>query len=214
LDIRSFEKPGAVEGKGTVANGAVSGAFEEDSNISFDEKDTVSNTNKAHPSGLAGSEKEMDVDDKDIIQEYLNYLEEREVTKEDIFAVLDSIITTGEVYWQFSLFNKIPVVFKMRPAWVNAELVEKLDNNPPKTLTRFSDLVSLYNLAGSLIKYGDHEHEVKEKEDLDFSLNYVMNLPFIIQNRLIKQMAVFDRVIAVATSDWAVENFTEPLSEK
>ena len=141
-------------------------------------------------------------------------MEENDISKEDIFKVLDTIITSGEVYWQFELLGKIPVVFKMRPAWVNEELIKYIEREQPKTISRFSDIVSMYNLAGSLVNYKDKNYEVKAVEDLNNNISFIMSLPFIIQNRLVAQMAIFDRVIAVATSDWAIENFSKPLSEE
>lgn len=147
-----------------------------------------------------------------VIMGYLDYLAEHDISKADVFKVLDTIITTGEVYWQFDLLGKIPVVFKMRPAWVNEQLIKQIEQEQPKTISRFSDIVSVYNLAGSLVNYQDRNYEVKEEADLTTNIAFVMSLPFIMQNRLVAQMAIFDRVIAVATSDWAVENFTKPLS--
>lgn len=150
----------------------------------------------------------------DSIQEYLRYLEEHDIHKEDILGVLDSIISTGNVYWSFNLFEKIPVTFKIRPSWVNDILVDRMDKLPPKTFSKFSETVGCHNLAGSLVTYKDTSFNVDSKEVFEKSLEFVKNLPFIIQNHLIKKMAIFDRVVAVATSDWAVENFTPPQSEK
>lgn len=149
-----------------------------------------------------------------LIQEYLHYLEQNDIHKEDIMAVLDSIITSGNVYWSFELFDKIPVTFKIRPAWVNDVLVSKMDKNPPRTFNRFSETVGLYNLAGSLVEYNGERREVQNEEDFYNNKQFVQNLPFIIQSHLIQKMSIFDRVISVATSDWATENFTKPQSEE
>lgn len=151
---------------------------------------------------------------KDNIQQYLDYLKEHEIEREDILGVLDSIVSTGNVYWSFDLFNKIPVTFQIRPAWVNNILVERMDKRPPKNFAMFSEIIGVYNLAGSLVKYNDNNFTLKDKEDFEKNKTFIQGLPFITQNHLIKKMAIFDRVVAVATSDWAIENFTKPQSEK
>ncbi len=157
---------------------------------------------------------EMDASKPEVIEGYLSYLEENDITKEDIFAVLDSIVTTGNVYWSFMLFDKIEVTFRIRPAWINAMLIKELDIKKPKTFARFSDLVGMNNLIGSLTKYDKTTFTVESEDDVPKITEFILNLPFIVQNHLIKKMAIFDRVVAVATSDWAIKNFTLPQSEK
>lgn len=204
METRNFKKPGGTP-QGTVPPSAVSSV-----NPGHSGDTTISNESESPPSEIKDYEPQED----EVITSYLDYLKEHDISKTDVFSVLESILTVGEVYWQFDLLGKVPVVFKMRPAWINDKLMEKLDHDPPKSQARFISLVNTYNLAGSLVKHGDYQVEVATSEDLEANLNYINNLPYIIQNRLVKQMAIFDRVIAVATSEWAIENFTEPLSEE
>ena len=35
-------------------------------------------------------------------------------------------------------------------------------------------------------------------------------MPYITQNALVNALSLFDKALAVATSDWAVKNFTKP----
>ena len=200
MDVRKFKKP---EKKGTSMPGVVAPDIDKNNNMETGE-----------PVDTSKNMKVPDETSKDIVAEYLEYLKENDISEEDILAVLDSIITSGNVYWNFNLFDKIPVTFKIRPTWVNNMLVERMDTNPPKTFSRFSELVGLYNLAGSLSKYKDRDFNIQEKEDFEESKEFILGLPFILQSHLIKKMALFDRVVAVATSDWAVANFTKPQSEK
>ena len=144
------------------------------------------------------------------IEEYREYLYANNVTDTDIFSVLDAIITTGTVYWSFEMLGKIPVVFRMRPTWVNEYLLAEIENQAPKMYSRFTDIISRVNLAGSLYRYGEMDFVVEDVEALQEAEKFVSGLGFILQNKLIQQLALFDRVVAVATSTWAVENFTEP----
>ena len=202
MDIRKFNKKAPVQGTVPTSIPTVI----EDSQVSRD-------VSQAKDVPIAG-EQDGEPSGKDVIEAYIKYLEENDITTKDIFKVLDTIIAVGDVFWEFQLLGKIPVIFKMRPAWVNERLVKQVEVDAPKTFARFSDTVSVYNLAGSLVSYNKQSYEIHAEEDLDRNIKFIMSVPFIIQNRLIKQMAIFDRLIAVATSEWAVENFTEPLSEE
>jgi hypothetical protein len=147
------------------------------------------------------------------IQEYYEYLKTKGITDTDLIQVLDTIITSGSVKWAFKLFNKIDVEMIMRPAWVNSFILREVETLEPRTFSRFTDIVSMYNLAGSLIKYNDQRFIHDSEEDIRKNYFIISKFSFIIQNKLIQQLAIFDRLVAVATSDWAIENFTEPQSE-
>lgn len=197
MDIRNFKRP---EKQGTTSPGIPT--------INPNEEQPPTPTIDA-----SAAEEPTEVQESNI-EEYLRYLEEHDIHKEDILQVLDSIISTGNVYWSFDLFEKIPVTFKIRPSWVNDMLVERMDKIQPKTFSRFSEMVGSYNLAGSLIQYANNKFSMDTEEDFLRNMKFVKDLPFITQNHLIKKMSIFDRVVAVATSNWAVENFTKPQSEK
>ena len=201
MDVRKFKRP---ESKGTSAKGVET----PDMDLSAKGVDTPDNNQDKGTADYKPSEET----NQDVIQDYLKYLEKEEIDKEDIFSVLDSIITTGNVYWTFKLFDRIPVTFKIRPAWVNDLLVRKMDRDQPRTFNRFSEMVGMHNLCGSLVDYNGNKFNLETEEDFEKIMEFVKNLPFIIQGHLIKKMAVFDRVVAVATSDWAAQNFTEPQS--
>lgn len=147
------------------------------------------------------------------VDDYLEYLKKFDITKEQIFSVLDTLLSKGDVLWSFKLFNKIPVIFHVRPYFINDILFQYLEESPPKTAVVFNDIVSKHNLAGSLIKYNDNKFLAKDLESFNKTLEFIKGLPFIIVAHLVKQLAIFDRVIGIATSQWAVENFTKPLQE-
>ena len=148
------------------------------------------------------------------IDQYLDHLAKFGITKEQIFKVLDTLLTKGDVLWSFKLFKRIPCVFRIRPVWVNELVFKRLEESPPKTMVAFNDIVGKYNLAGSLLQYGSHKFAPKTEDEVLKSLDFIRELPFIIKSNLIKQLVIFDRVIAVATSSWAIENFTLPPSGK
>ena len=154
-------------------------------------------------------------DDMDIvIQQYREFLEKNGVTEEDLQAIFSAIITTGTVAWNFLLFDSIPVEFQMRKSWVNDYLLELMDAETEGaakvSMVRFNNMVSVCNLAASMTKFRDETYTVDTREDIDAARKRVQDMPYIIQSALVNKLAVFDRTVAVATSDWAVKNFTKP----
>jgi hypothetical protein len=150
---------------------------------------------------------------KTAVDDYMEFLKENDISEEDIFKVLDSLITTNNVFWSFELLGKIPVVFRVRPAWVSQVVMRAVESMSPKMFPHFNDIVAMYNLAGSLESYGPTKFQMDNEDHFQASLKFVRDLGFIFQNKLAQQLAIFDRVLAVATSDWAVQNFTQPRSE-
>ena len=153
-----------------------------------------------------------------VIEQYRKFLHENDLSDDDIKDILTALITSGNVTWKFELFNKIPVEFQVRPAWVNDYIMEQIDkmtaDDPKLSLVRYNNLMAVCNLAASMTVYNGKPCLIKKTEDFDKALKFVQDMPFIVQNALVNKLAVFDRAIAVATSQWAVRNFTEPRKDK
>ena len=82
------------------------------------------------------------MEDDNFVEETKKFLKKNKVSDDDIFSLIDTIITTGTAFWEIKLFKKIPVIFRMRPAWVNKFILEKIEETMPRTYSRFIDLVS------------------------------------------------------------------------
>ena len=140
------------------------------------------------------------------------------ITDDDIRDVLECLITSGNVSWRFELFDRIPVEFRVRPSWVDDYILELVDretaDNDRVSMMRYNNLVAVCNLAASMAAFRDETYRVETKEDFEKARKRVQDMPYIIQNALVNKLAVFDRTIAVATSDWAVKNFMRPRKEK
>lgn len=149
-----------------------------------------------------------------LVEEYMKFLADHDITKEDVFQVLDSIMTTGYLEWDTSINNgKTPLRFRMRPVWaedVIAKNVDELSADKNLSMARFSNVLRMLNLAAALMKFGNREFDVKDEESFNESLEFIKSLPYPVFSAVTTQLAIFDRVIAVAMSDWAMKNFTEP----
>lgn len=153
-----------------------------------------------------------------VIKGYLDYLEQNNIHKDEIIEAMDVLLTTGSVSWNFELFDHIPVNFIVRPAWVDTYITEILDklasDTPLVSRVRYNNIVAECNLAASLSQYGEKKFSIRDEGDMVNAREFVRQLPFVVQNALVRKLSVFDRLLAVATSDWAVKNFTKPRQEK
>ena len=196
MDIRKLSK-GNTAAKGFEDNQVKTHSDPGSTNLTDEERSAI---DKGTPDEL----------DDEMIQEYLQFLKEQDISEEQIHQVLDTLIANGTIKWSFTILGKIPVIFTCRPAWINTLVLDRVQENPPKTYSAFSDLVNTCNLAGSLVQYGNAKFEATDEASFDAVKKYIQNLPFTLKAQLIRQLAIFDRVVAVATSDWAVENFMKP----
>lgn len=153
-----------------------------------------------------------------VIGQYMAFLKDNGISEEDIMGLLDRLITDGDVTYSTVVFGKIPAVFRVRPAWINDLILQKMDevtgSSDKVSVMRFNNLIALYNLAASLIQYGDNRYDIDTEEAFDTALERIKRMPYIAQNALVNALSVFDRALAVATSDWAVKNFTKPLTDE
>lgn len=153
-----------------------------------------------------------------VISQYLDFLHAHDITDDDIQDVLECLITSGNVSWQFKLFDRMPVEFRVRPSWVDDYILELIDreaaDNERVSLMRYNNMVAVCNLAASMTAFKDETYRVETREDFEMARKRIQDMPYIIQNALVNKLAVFDRTIAVATSDWAIKNFTKPRKEK
>lgn len=201
MDIRDAQKPS----KGTP-----------DSMVLTPVRDTDNVTSAFNEDGTLNVIPDELVTDA-VMSESWRYVKDNGITKEDLANLLDSLLTTGNVAWDFMLLNKIPVTFKVRESWVDDVIIERIDsltaNNDKVSAMRYNNLIAEMNLAASLIRFGDQKFDPSNLNGFNENLKFVQKLVFIYKNRLINKLAVFDRAVSIATSDWALRNFTPPLSD-
>lgn len=153
-----------------------------------------------------------------VVKGYMEYLEKNNIHEDDISEVMEVLFTTGSVSWSFELFDRIPVTFVSRSAWVDNYISEILDKIASQSSivsnVRFNNIVAECNLAASMSKYGDNSFSIAVETDMEAAREFVRQLPYVIHNALVRKLAVFDRLLAVATSDWAIKNFMKPRQEK
>jgi len=148
------------------------------------------------------------------IASYMKDLADNGITENDILELLDTLITSGSAAYETELFGRIPVRFQVRPTWVNDHILKHVDQatqgEAQVSLMRFNTMVATYNLAASLVQFGKETYSVTKEKDFEKAVTRVKEMPYITQNALVNALSLFDKALAVATSDWAVKNFTKP----
>lgn len=159
-----------------------------------------------------------DLDGDFVMSQYFDFLKKHNISRTDVFSVLDAFITNGNVVWSFDLFNKIKVKLHVRPSWaieyVSNIMDKYLEDNPKATIITYNNVMAKYNLAASLSYYKDKEYNIINKETLEQAIKDIEDLPYPVMSALVDKLAAFDRLVAVATSDWTIKNFTKPQQEE
>ena len=204
MDIRNFQKPNK-SAPGTSLSGMV---LTKDTEAAEDKPNDKNTQEEATQTISEAQQSET------LIDEYRKFLSEKGISDQMIFQALDTLVTSGSFYWQFALLNNIEVVFRVRSAHVNSFLVDMLEKEAPKTVAKFQDVVNIHNLAGTLHKFNTTLFDASSDEGFKKALAFVKSQPYVIVQRLIQELVVFDRLMFVVTSDWALENFTKPSPEE
>lgn len=135
-------------------------------------------------------------------------LEEVGVTKEDLEAILDSLLTKGRYTREYDIAGKIKVVFRARDGDDGERLRSRLDEEAPRYTITQQELIAKYNLASSLMRYGETKFmDVKNDKDFETALAYVNKLPGAVLNILLQRLFHFDSLVLLATSVENVGNF-------
>ena len=69
------------------------------------------------------------------------------------------------------------------------------------------DIISKVNLAASLVAFDKHKFEPLTKENYKKRVEMLRELPTFIYDKIVNELVIFDRLIAVATSDKYLETF-------
>ena len=145
------------------------------------------------------------------------FLAKYNIYKTDVFEALDAILTGVSIEWDLKKKKKIPCVFRMREAWVADLIITKVDKlaheTPSMSVAAYNNIIAEYNLAASLVSFKNQKFEVKDEQTFTEALEQIQKLPQIVVTALVEKLVVFDRIISVATSDWAIKNFTQPQQE-
>lgn len=219
-DIRSFSK--AYNNTSTITEGTT---FNELATDMPSKNDTVpvdsTDTHRQHTVLDKETTKELTntfiqdntndntIDDKDIdtIDVFYKYITDKGITDNDIKLIQQRIIQGESVNFTTTILQRKKLILTTRPAWVNEVIIEELNKYPNVSYQMYVDIVSKVNLAASLVVFDDFKFEKLTRDNYEDRVNMLRDLPTFIYDKMVAELVLFDRLIAVATSDKYLETF-------
>lgn len=219
-DIRSFSK--AYDNTSTITEGTT---FNELATDMPSKNDTVpvdsTDTHRQHTvldketteeltnTFIQDNTDDSTIDDKDIdtIDVFYKYITDKGITDNDIKLIQQRIIQGESINFTTTILQRKKLILTTRPAWVNEVIIEELNKYPNVSYQMYVDIVSKVNLAASLVVFDDFKFEKLTRDNYEDRVNMLRDLPTFIYDKMVAELVLFDRLIAVATSDKYLETF-------
>jgi len=149
-------------------------------------------------------------DEKPLTQDDIvaSTLKELGMTKQDAYDVVEAIFTRGEYREVVPVRKDLSVTLRTRTAREEMRLKEELIRAGDMAVWERNYLVQVHNLATSLVSLGetvvtDAATDVAYKERREF----VLNLPAMLMDVLIRNLATFDMKVMVSCQDPLLRDF-------
>lgn len=226
-DIRNFTK--AKHGKSSnITEGTVIGELATDmpsvgetlpldessvpTNVTVDDNATIEKLAAAAKASSNNSNKEggegIPLDEEtDRIDLFYNFIKEKGVTDDVIRNIQKSILQGEAINFETTILKNMDLVLTTRPAWVNELIIEELNKYSNVSYQMYIDIVSRVNLAASLVVFAGHRFEPLTQENYKDRVEKLRELPSFVYDKIVNELVIFDRLIAVATSDKYLETF-------
>jgi len=138
-----------------------------------------------------------------------------DMTLDDAMYVVDSLVTNGEYRETVKLSKKLEVVIGTRDTRYNSYLSKIIDLEGPKRTGRLNQLMTEYQLAGSLVSFGKttlpelktSQSDKEWEEVVEVRVGFIRQLQGPIFLTLCNKLAKFDSKMMIVFSDGYDENF-------
>jgi hypothetical protein len=149
---------------------------------------------------------------------YRKNLEDNKIPISLAREVLDDIFCKNCYEYSLKLGGRISVTLRTRVGADTKRVLGHLEAMAPSLPIHSQDIIARFNVAASLLKYGDttFDFPVKGVNGADVNtvetafetrLNFLDTLAAPILERLIQEVHLFDRKMALITADGAPEDF-------
>jgi hypothetical protein len=149
--------------------------------------------------------------------DYLKGLEDVGLDRVAARTIQEAVLVNRYYEEEFSLGGKFTVVLRTRDYADVQRTMRYLEVEVPTYNMAINDLLSRYNLAASLARYGDRVFKFPKKYDgatpdeietaFTERYEYIMDLPTITVNKLMNLTRTFDLKIAAVFEEGAPEDF-------
>lgn len=134
-------------------------------------------------------------------------IKEAGITREKAMGVIDALMRTGIYTEAFPLTKSTTVTFQSRSVKDHEESQNEIERIAPQFTGTFSMILSKYNLAASLVSYGNQHFPVDTPERQTKVFEFIEGLPYSVFSLLLKKLSRFDTLVILSTDEGAVENF-------
>jgi uncharacterized protein YlxP (DUF503 family) len=149
------------------------------------------------------------------IEDYQKYLKEMDITLDEAQEIVDNLFTLGYHEEKVKLTKRIHAVLRTREHGDTLRLQTALEVQRPIFQHVMEEVTARYNLAASLIAYGDKTLPVAEKdatrerveEVFDERLKFVEHMADPAFYKLTALLAKLDRKVAAVMREGVAENF-------
>lgn len=216
-DIRTFANKSTQQNATTITEGTIIGELATDmpskqetlpidnskvpTNLTVNDDETTSKL-------IEDSEGKYDEDDVNSRMElFYNFVKEKGITDDIIRDIQKNILQGERVIFKVTILKKLNLELTTRPAWVNELIIEELNKYSNVSYQMYIDIVSKVNLAASLVSFDGHVFKPLTAENYKERVEELRKLPSFIYDKMVNELVIFDRLIAVATSDKYLETF-------
>jgi len=151
-------------------------------------------------------------------KDYLKGLKQAGITREQARIILDTLLFEGKYTKEYRITKKFKVTLGTRTYVDVQRALRYIESEAPTSPIHMDDLFSRYNLAASLVAYGDRKFDFPDSAKLNddpmavedafqIRFNFVMQLTTPMATRLNSCMIQFDTILNAVLSEGAPEDF-------
>lgn len=129
------------------------------------------------------------------------------LSKEAAFKIIDEMLTEGRCEKTYAVTKKVSVTFQTRDFNAHERLQKALEADSPQFMGTVSMIMSKYNLAASLLKYGGREFKPTKEGQPKEAFDFISGLPYMVFSLLLQKLVRFDELVLTVMDEGALENF-------
>lgn len=134
-------------------------------------------------------------------------LKELDITQEEAFKIIDIMMTKGHYEKTYPVTKKVSVTFRTRDFDAHERTQKALEADSPQFYGTVSMIMSKYNLAASLRRYGTRDFKPNKQGQPVEAFNFIAGLSYMVFSLLLQKLAKFDELVLTVMDEGALENF-------
>ena len=146
---------------------------------------------------------------------YADRINAFDLSMDEAMDIVDSLVTKGEYRESVKMSKTMSAVIGTRNTRYNSYLSKVVDSENPRKTGRLNQIMTEYQLAGSLLTFGDsilpEIESIKDEEEwikaIEVRVDFVKQLQGPIFLTLCNKLAKFDSKMMIVFSDGYDENF-------